>query len=333
MMKAIVYSEYGAPEVLRLKDVEKPEPGDNEILVRVRATSVTVGDLWARNFKAISPREFSMPFPLWLPSRMFFGITKPRINILGSEFAGEVESVGRDVKRFKKGDAVFGYRGQSMGANAEYLCMPEDGMVTLKPVNMTYEEVATVPYGALTALSLLRKVNVQAGQKVLVIGASGKIGSAAVQLAEYFGADVTGVCSTAGMDFVKSLGANKVIDYTKEDFTQNGETYDLIFDVMRKSSFSKCRNSLKPNGIYLLASFKMKQLFEMLWMSMSGGKRVVCALSSENVKDLDFIKELIEAGKIKSVIDKRYPLEQIAEAHRYAETGRKRGNVVITIGA
>ncbi|HRQ23381.1 MAG TPA: NAD(P)-dependent alcohol dehydrogenase [Anaerolineales bacterium] len=333
MMKAIVYSEYGAPEVLRLKDVEKPEPGDNEILVRVRATSVTVGDLWARNFKAISPREFSMPFPLWLPSRMFFGISKPRISILGSEFAGEVESVGRDVKRFKKGDAVFGYRGQSMGANAEYLCMPEDGMVTLKPVNMTYEEVATVPYGALTALSLLRKVNVQAGQKVLVIGASGKIGSAAVQLAEYFGADVTGVCSTAGMDFVKSLGANKVIDYTKEDFTQNGETYDLIFDVMRKSSFSKCRNSLKPNGIYLLASFKMKQLFEMLWMSMSGGKRVVCALSSENVKDLDFIKELIEAGKIKSVIDKRYPLEQIAEAHRYAETGRKRGNVVITIGA
>lgn len=333
MMKAIVYSEYGTPEVLRLKDVEKPEPKDNEILVRVRATSVTVGDLWARNFKAISPREFSMPFPLWLPSRMFFGISKPRISILGSEFAGDVESVGKDVKRFKQGDAVFGYRGQNMGANAEYLCIPENGMVTHKPATMTYEEAAAVPYGALTALSLLRKVNVQAGQKVLVIGASGKIGSAAVQLAEYFGADVTGVCSAAGLDFVKSLGANKVIDYTKEDFTQNGEIYDLIFDVMRKSSFSKCRNSLKPNGIYLLASFKMKQLFEMLWMSMSGGKRVVCALSSENVKDLDFIKELIEAGKIKSVIDKRYPLEQIAEAHRYAETGRKRGNVVITIGA
>jgi NADPH:quinone reductase-like Zn-dependent oxidoreductase len=319
--------------VLHLKEVAMPAPKDNEIRIRVRATSITVGDLWARNFKAISPREFSMPLPLWIPSRMFFGITKPRINILGSEFAGEVESVGRDVKRFKKGDAVFGYRGQNMGANAEYLCMPEDGMVTLKPVNMTYEEVATVPYGALTALSLLRKVNVQAGQKVLVIGASGKIGSAAVQLAKYFGADVTGVCSTAGMDFVKSLGADKVIDYTKEDFTQNGETYDLIFDVTRKSSFSKCRNSLKPNGIYLLASFKMKQLFEMLWTSMSGGRKVVCALSSEKTEDLVFIKELIETGKFKSVIDKRYPLERTAEAHRYAEMGGKRGNVVITMGA
>ena len=239
MMKAIVYSEYGAPDVLRLTEVTKPMPKENEIRVRVRATSITVGDLWARNFKAISPREFSMPLPLWLPSRMYFGLTKPRISILGSEFAGEVESVGKDVKRFKKGDAVFGYRGQNMGANAEYLCIPENGMVTHKPANMTYEEAAAVPYGALTALSLLRKVNVRAGQKVLVLGASGKIGSAAVQLAKYFGAEVTGVCSTAGLDFVRSLGADRVIDYTKEDFTYNGETYDLIFDVMRKSSFSR----------------------------------------------------------------------------------------------
>lgn len=333
MMKAIVYSEYGAPNVLRLADVETPMPKNDEIRVRVRATSVTIGDLWARNFKAISAREFSMPFPLWLPSRMFFGMSKPRISILGSEFAGEVESIGKDVRRFKQGDAVFGYRGQSMGANAEYLCIPENGMVTHKPVNMTYEEVAAVPYGALTALSLLRKVNVQAGQKVLVIGASGRIGSAAVQLAKYFGAEVTGVCSTAGVDFVKSLGADTVIDYTNEDFTQNGETYDLIFDVTRKSSFAKCENSLKPNGVYLLASFKMRQVFQMLWTSILGGRKVVCALSGENVKDLDFIKELIEAGKINSVIDKSYPLEQIAEAHRYAETGGKRGNVVITVGA
>jgi NADPH:quinone reductase-like Zn-dependent oxidoreductase len=333
MMKAIVYSEYGAPEVLRLKDVEKPTPKDNEIQVRVRATSITVGDLWARNFKAISPREFSMPFPLWLPSRMFFGISKPRISVLGSEFAGVVESVGKDVKKFKKGDAVFGYRGQIMGANAEFLCISENGMVTHKPVNISHEEAATVPYGALTALSLLRKVNVQAGQNVLVIGASGSIGSAAVQLAKHFGAKVTGVCSTAGLDFVKSLGADKVIDYTKEDFTQNGETYDLIFDVTRKSSFSRCGNSLKPKGIYLLASFKMKQLFQMLQTARSGGRQVVCALSSEKIKDLDFIKELVEAGKFKSIIDKRYPLEQMAEAHRYAEAGGKRGNVVITIGA
>jgi NADPH:quinone reductase-like Zn-dependent oxidoreductase len=333
MMKAIVYSEYGAPEVLRLKDVEKPTPKDNEIQVRVRATSITVGDLWARNFKAISPREFSMPFPLWLPSRMFFGISKPRISVLGSEFAGEVESVGKDVKKFKQGDAVFGYRGQSMGANAEFLCIPENGMVTHKPVNMSHEEAAAVPYGALTALSLLRKVNVQAGQNVLVIGASGSIGSAAVQLAKHFGAKVTGVCSTAGLDFVKSLGADKVIDYTKEDFTKNGETYDLIFDVTRKSSFSQCEKSLKPKGIYLLASFKMKQVFQMLQTARSDGRQVVCALSSEKITDLDFIKELVEAGKFKSVIDKHYPLEQMAEAHRYAEAGGKRGNVVITIGA
>ncbi len=332
-MKAIVYNEYGAAEVLHLKEVEKPMPKDNEIQVRVRATSVTVGDLWARNFKAISPREFSMPLLLWIPSRMFFGLTKPRISILGSEFAGDVESVGKDVKRFKKGDAVFGYRGQSMGANAEYLCLPQDGMVTHKPVNMTYEEAATVPYGVLTALSLLRKVNVQAGQKMLVIGASGRIGSAAVQLANYFGAEVTGICSTPGLDFVKSLGADRVIDYTKEDFAQNGETYDLIFDVMRKSSFSQSRNSLSPNGIYLLASFKMKQLFQMLWTSMRGGRKVVCALSSEKIEDLDLIKELVEAGKFKSVIDKRYPLEQMAEAHRHAETGGRQGNVVITVGA
>jgi NADPH:quinone reductase-like Zn-dependent oxidoreductase len=333
MMKAIVYSEYGAPEVLRLKDVENPVPKTNEIRIRVRATSITIGDLWARNFKAISPREFSMPLPLWIPSRMYFGLTKPRISILGSEFAGEVESVGRDVKRFNKGDQVFGYRGQSMGANAEYLCLPQDGTVALKPANMTYEEAAAVPYGALTALSLLRKVNLQPGQKVLVIGASGRIGSAAVQLAKYFGAEVTGICSSPGLDFVKSLGADKSIDYTKEDFTQNGETYDLIFDVMRKSSFSQCRDSLKPNGIYLLASFKMKQLFQMLWTSMRGGRKVVCALSSENARDLDFIKELIEMGKVKSIIDKSYPLERIAEAHRHAETGGKRGNVVITVGA
>lgn len=331
-MKAIAYTEYGSPEVLHLTEVTKPTPKDNEILIRVRATSITVGDLWARNFKAISPREFSMPLALWLPSRMFFGFVKPRINVLGSEFAGEVESVGENVKHFKKGDQVFGYRGQNMGANAEYLCMPEDGMVTIKPVNMTYEEAATVPYGGLTALSLLRKVNVQAGQRVLILGASGGIGSAAVQLAKYFGAEVTGVCGTAGLDFVRSLGADKVIDYSREDFAKNGETYDLIFDITRKSSFSHCKDSLKPNGIYLLASFKMKQLFQMLWTSTRKGKKVVCALSAEKPEELVFIKELIEAGKFRSIIDKCYPLEQTAEAHKYAEMGSKKGKVAILLG-
>jgi NADPH:quinone reductase-like Zn-dependent oxidoreductase len=330
-MKAVIYTEYGPPDVLQLKEVEKPAPKDNEILIRIYATSVNVGDIWARNFKEITPRKFTMPFPLWLPSRMYFGFTKPKINILGSEFAGEVEAAGKDVKRFRKGDQVFGYRGQSMGAYAEYLCMPEDGLVAIKPANMTYAEAATVPYGALTALSLLRKVNIQRGQKVLINGASGNIGSAAVQLAKYFGAEVTGVCGTPRLEFVKALGANKVIDYTRDDFTKNDETYDLIFDILCKSSFSRCKNSLKENGIYLLASFKMKQLFQMLWTSMIGSRKVICALSSESQKDLIFIKELVEKGKIRSIIDKSYPLEQTAEAHRYVETGYKTGSVTITV--
>jgi NADPH:quinone reductase-like Zn-dependent oxidoreductase len=331
-MKAIVYTEYGPPDVLQLKEVAKPTPKDNEIRIRVHATSVNIGDIWARNFKAISPRKFSMPFPLWLPARVYFGFTKPKINILGNEFAGEIEVVGKDVKLFKVGDPVFGYRGQSMGANAEYLCMAENGLVTIKPVNMTYAEAAAVPYGAITALNLLRKVNIQRGQKVLINGASGGIGSAAVQLAKYFGAEVTGVCATPRVEFVKALGADKVIDYTQEDFTKNGETYDLIFDILGKSSFTKCKNSLKRNGIYLLASFKMKQLFQMLWTSISGNKKVICALSSESPKDLIFIKELVEAGKIKSILDKCSPWEQIAEAHRYVEQGHKKGNVVIIVG-
>jgi NADPH:quinone reductase-like Zn-dependent oxidoreductase len=330
-MKAVVYTEYGPPDVLQLKEVEKPAPKDNEILIRNHATTVNIGDIWARNFKEITPSRFTMPLPLWLPSRMYFGFTKPRINILGSEFAGEVEAVGQDVKRFRKGDQVFGYRGQSMGANAEYLCVSEDGLVAIKPANMTYEEAATVPYGALTALSLLRKVNIQPGQKVLINGASGGIGSAAVQLAKYFGAEVTGVCGTPRMEFVKALGADKVIDYTREDFTKNGETYDLIFDILGKSSFSSCQNSLTRNGIYLLASIKVKQLFQMLWTSRRNGKKVICAMSSESPEDLVLIKKLVEEGKIRSIIDRRYPLEQIAEAHRYVEKGYKTGSVIITV--
>lgn len=330
-MKAIVYTEYGSPDVLQLKDVDKPLPKDNEILIRVYATPINYGDLIARNFSHISPGEFNMPAPLWLPSRLGFGFTRPKNHILGSELAGEIEAVGKDVKKFKLGDQVFAYPGMKMGANAEYVCMPEDGTVAIKPANMTYEEASTIPYGAIMALSLLGKANIQPGQKVLINGASGGIGSLAVQIARYFGAEVTGVCSTPRMDYVKSLGADKVIDYTKEDFTRNGETYDLIFDVLGRSSFSRSKNSLKPSGILLYASFKMRQLFDMLWTSRSSGKRVICAMASEKAEDLIFIKKLVESGKIKTVIDKCFPLELTAEAHKYVEKGLKKGNVVITL--
>ena len=329
-MKAIIYTEYGPPEVLQLKEVDKPTPKDNEILIRVYATPVNYGDITARNFGNIPPREFNMPVAFWLPARIAFGLRKPRKQILGSEFAGEIEAVGKDVKRFRKGDQVFAYRGMSMGANAEYLCMPEDGLVAIKPANMTYEEAAAVPYGGIMASSILRKVNIQPGQKVLINGASGGIGSLAVQLAKYFGAKVTGVCSTPRLEYVKSLGADKVIDYTREDFTKNGERYDVIFDILGKSSFSRCKSSLTQNGRYLLASFKMRHLVQML-RTLIGNKKVICAFASEKKEDLVFLKELVEAGKIKSVIDRCYPLEQTAEAHRYVERGLKKGNVVITV--
>jgi NADPH:quinone reductase-like Zn-dependent oxidoreductase len=331
-MKAIICTKFGPPDVLQLKEVKKPEPKDNEMRVRIYATSVNYGDLVARNFKDISPHEFNMPFLLWILAKLSFGLRTPNVKILGSEFAGEIESVGKEVKSFKQGDKVFGYLGQNMGAYAEYVCMPEGSVLAIKPVNMTYEEAAVVPYGAIMALNLLKKGNLQPGQKVLINGASGGIGSAAVQLARYFGAEVTGVCGTPRLEFVKSLGAHKVIDYNKEDFTQNGETYDLIFDILGKSSFSRCQNSLKQNGRYLLASFKMKQLFQMLWTSMSGSKKVICAIAPGSVEDLNSVKELIETGKIKAIIDRRYPMEQAAEAHSYVEKGFKKGNVVITMG-
>jgi NADPH:quinone reductase-like Zn-dependent oxidoreductase len=331
-MKAIVYTEYGPPEVLQIKDVAKPAPKDHEVLIRIHATPVGFGDLLARNFKGVTPREFNMPLLFWLGARMAFGFRKPKKLILGSEFAGEVEAVGAAATRFKPGDQVFGYRGQSMGAYAEYVCMSEDGALAIKPANMTYEEAATVPYGALTALSLLKKVGIQPGQKVLIHGASGGIGAAAVQLAKHFGAEVTGVCGTPRMEYVKALGADKVIDYTHEDFTRNGETYDLIFDILGKSPLARGRKSLQPDGRYLFASFKTKQLAQMLWTKIAGGPKVICALSSEKAEALALIKELIESGKYKAIIDKRYPLAQTAEAHRYVEAGRKSGSVVITVG-
>ncbi len=332
-MKAIVYTEYGPPEVLQLKELEKPAPKDNEVLIKVSATSVNYGDLLARNFKNVTPRQFNMPFIFWLLSRLFFGLDKPKLKILGSEFAGEIESVGKEVTLFKAGDPVFGFPGQSMGAYAEYFCMPEDGVLARKPANITHEEAAVLLMGAIMAINLLRnKGNIQPGQKVLINGASGGIGSAAVQIAKDAGAEVTGVCGTPRSEFVKSLGADHVIDYTQEDFTQNGETYDLIFDILGKSSFSRCKNSLTSNGRYLLASFKTKQLWQMLWTSITGSrKKVICALAPGSTEDLIAVKKLIEAGKLKSVIDRSFPMEQAAEAHRYVETGQKKGHVVITV--
>jgi NADPH:quinone reductase-like Zn-dependent oxidoreductase len=331
-MKAVIYTEYGAPDVLRLQEVAKPAPKENEILIRVAATAVNYGDLIARNFSHISAAEFNMPAPFWLPARLSFGWRKPKNPILGSEFSGIIETVGRQVTRFKPGDLVFGYRGMNMGANAEYLCMPETGTIAIKPANLSHAETAVLPYGSLVALNILKKVGIQPGQKVLINGASGAIGSAALQLAKtHYRAQVTGVCGTPRLAFVQALGADEVIDYTKEDFTQNGETYDLILDVLGRSSFARCQGSLKPGGVYLLASFKMKAVWQMLWTSVAGDKKVICALAGDSAADLAVIKEMVEAGKIKGLVDRCFPLEQAAEAHRYVESGQKRGNVVLTV--
>jgi NADPH:quinone reductase-like Zn-dependent oxidoreductase len=331
-MKAIVYTKYGPPDVLELKEVEKPAPKDHEVLIRVHATSVNFGDLLARNFREISPGKFSMPLLFWFFAKMYFGFTKPKITILGNEFAGQIESAGKDVNLFKKGDQVFGYLGQNMGAYAEYLCMPEDGCVAIKPANMTYEEAAIVPYGAIMALNLLRKMNIQSGQKVLVNGASGGIGSAAVQIAKYFGGEVTGVCSATNAEMVKSLGADKVIDYTKEDFTRSGETYDVIFDVVGKITFSQCKSSLKQKGIYLENLLGLQDILKIIWTSIIDGKKIKGGISIESVENLNFFLELIESGKLKLVIDRSYPLEQTAEAFKYVEKGHKKGTVVIIVG-
>lgn len=330
-MKAMMYEQYGSPDVLKLKDIEKPMPKDNEVLIRIYASNVNYGDLTTRNFANIPARKFNMPMLLLFLAKLTSGLKKPKKQILGSEFSGKIEAIGKDVRQFKVGDDVFAYNGMNMGGNAEYICMPENGMIGLKPGNMSYEEASAVPYGGIMGLSLLRKVNIQNGQKVLVYGASGGIGSIALQLAKHFGAEVTGVCSTPRIDYIKALGADKVIDYTKEDFADSNETYDVFFDILGRSSFSKVKNSLTKNGRYLLASFKTRHLLSMLGTKLGSGKKVICALADENPQDLILLKELVEKGEIKSIIDKNFPLEKVAEAHRYIEEGYKKGNVVISI--
>jgi len=321
-MKAIVYTEYGPPDVLQLKEVAKPTPNDNEVLIKVYATTVTTADGMMRRGES-------------LVSRIILGLRKPRrkFRIPGLELAGEIEETGKDVKRFRKGEQVYGFTGFGPGAYAEYKCMSEEGSLVIKPTNMTYEEAAAVVDGASTALFFLKdKADIQSGEKVLINGASGSVGSFAVQLAKYFGAEVTGVCSTANLELVKSLGADKVIDYTKEDFTRNYEAYDIIFDTVGKSSFSRCKGSLKKNGRYVVTVMGLVPLVQTLWTRMIGSKKVIFTMSVEKTEALVFIKELIEAGKLIPVIDRHYPLEQIAEAHRYVENGHKKGNVVITVG-
>ncbi len=316
-MKAIVYSKFGPPEVLHLQEVEKPTPKDNEVLIKIYATTVVKEDPDMRN------------------SPGFNGLLKPRNPILGQELAGEIEAIGRDVTRFRPGDQVFGI--DMFGAYAEYKCMSENGALAIKPANLSYEEAASIPNGALTALPFLRdKGKIQSGQTVLIYGASGSVGAAAVQLARYYGAEVTGVCSTAKLEWVKSLGADQVIDYTQEDFTENGKTYDIIFDTVGKLSFSEGKGSLTDEGIYLTTVPTPVVMLQALWTSRRGSKKVKFAATGlrparEKIKDLLFLTVLIEAGKIKPVIDRSYPLEQTAEAHRYVEKGHKKGNVVITV--
>ena len=324
-MKAIVHTAYGPPDELELREVEKPVPKDNEVLIRIHATTVTSSDCNVRNL------TFA---PTWsvLPMRMQFGLREPKISRLGIDLAGKVESVGKDVKRYKEGDHVFGRPDPSLGAHAEYICIAEDGVLAAKSGNVTFEEAACLPLAANTALYYIRDLGkIQAGQAVLINGASGGIGTFAVQLAKHYGAQVTGVCSSANVEMVKSLGADKVIDYTQEDFAASGETYDVVFDVVSKTSYARCKDLLKKNGLYLAALPTLAIVLQTVWTSMVGGKKVKFGDAAGKAENLVLLRELAEAGKLRSVIDKRYPLEQIAEAFRYAETGHKKGNVVITV--
>ncbi|PFK43278.1 NAD(P)-dependent alcohol dehydrogenase [Bacillus cereus] len=322
-MKAIVYTKYGSPDVLQLKEVEKPVPKNNEILVKIKATTVTAGD--------IRLRSFTVPRSVWLPARIILGFSQPKKQILGIELAGEIESVGQEVKRFKEGDQVFAATQMGFGAYAEYICLPEDGAVSIKPSNISYEEAAAIPIGACTALFFLRKANVQSGQNILVYGASGSVGSYAVQISKYFGAKVTGVCSNKNVELVKSLGADKVIDYTTKDFSTTDETYDVIFEAVNKSSFSDCIKLLKKDGTYINVVEPLPSV-RMLWTKVTSGKKLILSQnSSETSESLDFLKELVETGKVKVVIDRCYALEEIVEAHRYVEKGHKKGNVVINV--
>ncbi len=322
-MKAMVYHEYGSPEVLRLEDVRKPTVGDNDVLIEVHAATVGTWDCEARSF--------TFPLWFWLPLRIAMGIRRPRWPILGQELAGEIESVGKNVRRFKKGDQVFATTGMGFGAHAQYRCLPSAGGLAIKPANMSYEQAAGVPTGGLNALHFLRRADVRSGQRVLVNGAAGNIGVFAVQLAKHFGAHVTAVDSTEKLDMLREIGADEVIDYTQNDFRTNGERYDVVFDLVFKSPYSQSLRSLERNGCYLLANPRLLSMIRALWTSATSSKKIVFAFAGAKPEDLDFLRELIEAGRITSVIDRCYSLEQLPQAHAYVDTGRRKGIVVITV--
>lgn len=328
-MKAVIWTKYGSPDVLQLMEVEKPAPKDNEVLVKIHAATVTTGDC--------EMRRLEFPFFLSFPMRVYIGFSKPtRITILGMELAGEVESVGKAVKRFKVGDRVFGTPGFHMGAYAEYICLPVEpeemeGTLIKLTDGISYEEAAAVSIGGLEALHFLRQANIQRGQKVLINGAGGSIGTFAVQLAKHYGAEVTAVDSAGKLDMLHSIGADHVVDYTQKDFTKSGEIYDVIFDVVGRSPFSRTERMIKQDGYYLIGNPRLSHMLRGLWISKTTSRKVIFGTSNHNIEDLTFLANLIETGKIKTIIDRRYPLEQIVEAHRYVESGQKKGNVIVTL--
>ncbi|MEI6751549.1 MAG: NAD(P)-dependent alcohol dehydrogenase [Paludibacter sp.] len=323
-MKAVKCSKYGPPEVLQFVEIEKPTPKDNEVLIKVHATSVTVADCRVRGF--------NVPLSFWLPARIALGFWKPKIDILGEELAGEIEYIGKNVTLFKKGDKVFAFPGHSsFGCYTEYKCMPENAVIAIKPSSICYEEATAIPFGGGTALHFMRKANIQCGQKILIYGASGSVGTYAVQLAKCFGAEVTGVCSTTNLKMVESLGTDKVIDYTKEDFSKKGEKYDVIFDAVGKSTLSACVKSLKENGTLIQAVATPALSIRMKLLSLLSKKKFIGGTLVPKTEDLIYLINLVEKGMIKPVIDRKYTFEEIVEAHKYVDKGHKKGNVVITL--
>ena len=325
-MKAVLHTHYGSPDLLELREVDKPIPKANEVLIAIHATTVSTGDCNVRNFTFVT--KSMRPI-----AKLMFGIGKPwKARILGTELAGVVEGTGQDVARFKTGDRVVAFTGMAGGGHAQHACLPETGAVVIKPDSLSWEEAVAIPFGANTALYFLRDLGkIRAGQQLLIIGASGAIGSAGVQLAKHFGATVTGVCSGANVELVKSLGADMVIDYTRDDFTKNGESYDLIFDVVGATTFDRCQHSLKPNGVFLQNIMELTDVVRALWTSIASRKKIKGGVAINNLKRMSFVAELVAAGKLRPVIDRSYPLERIAEAFKHVEQGHKKGNVVITV--